>query len=175
MVRVLSLLGLLLFMPSAHALEIPPLVVGAGGGITTAYLNPSLGQVNMSTVQVEAAAGSKQLSVEARVGSSIGGGGDKLRAGQSALTVQFDYFYSLMLKSGLELFDPMNTLFFQGGWSKFRMRLTSGGVDTLSNRASFGYGIGLRRELGSQFGVSAEYMRYSADLRAATLNVDFSL
>jgi len=175
LLRVIWIVGLLLSMQSAYALEIPPLTVGAGGGIATVYLNHSLGQVNVPIGDLQAEAGPKYLAIRARVGASVGSSGDKQRIGKSVLTVQFDYFYSLMLKSGLDLFDPANRLFFQGGWSKFRMRSTSAGFGTLTNQASFGYGVGLRRQLGQRFGISAEYMRYSADIRATTLNIDFSL
>jgi len=164
---------LLLSIQSAYALEIPPLVVGGGGGIATVYLNHTQGQVNLPIVQLQAQAGAKEFSVEARAGSS--GNGDLQQSGGSLLTVQFDYFYSLMLKSGLELFDANNTIFFQGGWSKFRVRSTVNNFGTLSNRASFGYGVGLRRNLGLGFGVSAEYMRYSGDIRSTTLNLDYAL
>ncbi len=173
-IRVLWLVVLLLPMRAAFALEIPPLEVGAGAGIATVYLNPARGQLNVPTVHLQAEAGNPELSLEARAGASARGG-DKQLSGGSLLTVQFDYFYSLMLKSGLELFDPANRLFFQGGWSKFRMRSTTNAFDTLSNRASFGFGVGLRRQLSGKFGVSAEYMRYSADIRAASLSLDYAL
>jgi len=170
--RMIGLLGLLILMPSAYALDISPLTVGGGSGIATVYVDHTLGQVNVPIAQAQAKVGPKYLALQARVGSSVGSSGHKAGAGAALLTVEFDYFYSLMFKSGLELFDPANTLSFQGGWSKFRMRSTTLGVATRSNQASFGYGVGLRRQLGQRFGISAEYMRYSAAIRATTLNVD---
>ncbi len=170
MMLVAALLGC---STAAGALEIPPLRVGGGGGISTVYLGQARGQVNLPVYQIQAQTGPEAFSFQARGGSS-GQGGDKALASGSLLTTQFDYFYSLMLKSGFALFDPANTMFFQGGWSKFRMRSTENGFSTLSNRASFGFGIGLRRDLGGGFGVSAEYMRYSGAIRAGSINLDYA-
>lgn len=158
----------------SSALEIPPLVVGGGGGIATVYLDHSLGQVNAPLLQLEGDVGPPEFTLSARAGGSVGGGGDKALGPGSALTIQFDYFYSLMLRSGVTLYDPANLLFFQGGWSKFRLRSTRGGIDTLSNKAGFGFGVGLRRDLGGGFGVRAEYMRYTAGIRAGSLSLDYT-
>ncbi|MDX8409261.1 MAG: outer membrane beta-barrel protein [Mariprofundales bacterium] len=156
----------------AYALEIPPLTIGGGVGVATVYLNPSQKQTNLPLYQLQAEGDYQYLSVLARAGAS--GNGDRQFA-TGLLTTQADYFYSLMIKPRIALFDTDNSAYLLGGWSKFRMRSTLGTTTTLSNRASFGYGIGLQRNLGKPFSIGVEYMRYTTDIRAATLNFSYTL
>ena len=155
----------------AEALDLPPLMVGGGAGIATLYLNPVEGQTNLPLLQLQAEGGARYLHLLARVGGSIGKGEKRLARG--LLRTEADYFYSLMLKPRIPLFDPANTAYLLGGWSRFRLRSTLEPTITLSTRVGFGYGIGLSRDLGKPFSISLEYMRYTSDLRAATLNLSY--
>ncbi len=163
------------FVSSAYALEIPPLTIGGGGGVATVYLGPSQKQSNLPLYQLQVEGDYSHLSILARAGAS--GNGDRQFA-TGLLTTQADYFYSLMIKPRIALFDTANSAYLLGGWSKFRMRSSLGTTTTLSNRASFGYGIGLQRDLlhdlGKPFRIGVEYMRYTTDIRAATLNFSYT-